>query len=329
MPHVVVAGKLHPSGIALLKAEEGFTFDYVEEVSEPSYAPLIARADALVLRTQPLSAATVAQGIRLRIVSRHGVGYDAVHLPSLNQRGIALAVVGDVNSLSVAEHAMMLLLALSKRAIRADRSVRGGDWKWRDRLEASELAGRHLLILGYGRIGRHLARLASAFGMEVRAHDPYLERAGWPSGPVKPAPDLPAALGWADAVSVHVPRGDRPAIGAQELQCMKRSAVLINTSRGGVVDEAALVAALAEGRIAGAGLDVFVTEPPASDNGLFAFDQVILSPHIAGLTAECGERMAISSVRNVIDFFAGRIDRALVVNADSLPASFSTAGVAP
>ncbi len=161
MPHVVVAGKIHPSGIALLKDAEGFTYDYVEEVSEPSYAPLVAGADALVLRTQPLSAATVAQAGRLRIVSRHGVGYDAVHLPSLNERGIALAIVGDVNSVSVAEHAMMLLLALAKRTNVADRAVRTGDWKWRDRLDASELAGKHLLIIGFGRIGRHLARLAS------------------------------------------------------------------------------------------------------------------------------------------------------------------------
>ncbi len=110
---------------------------------------------------------------------------------------------------------------------------------------------------------------------------------------------------------------------------MKRTAVLINTSRGGVVDEAALVAALSDGRIAGAGLDVFATEPPARDNPLFAFDQVILSPHIAGLTAECGERMSLSSVQNVIDFFAGRIDPTLVVNAESLPASSRTAGAAP
>jgi D-3-phosphoglycerate dehydrogenase len=320
MPHVVVAGKIHPSGIALLKDAEGFTYDYVEEVSEPSYAPLVAGADALVLRTQPLSAATVAQAGRLRIVSRHGVGYDAVHLPSLNERGIALAIVGDVNSVSVAEHAMMLLLALAKRTNVADRAVRTGDWKWRDRLDASELAGKHLLIIGFGRIGRHLARLASAFGMKVMAHDPYLERLGWPDQSAAMAYDLDAALGWADAVSVHAPKGERPLMGERELRAMKRSAVLINTSRGGVVDEAALVAALAENRLAGAGLDVFETEPPARDNPLFGFDQVILSPHIAGLTAECAERMAISSVQNIIDFFAGRIDEALVVNARELTA---------
>lgn len=318
MPHVLVAGKLHRSGIALLEAASDVTFDYVEEVSEASCASLIDKADALVLRTQPLTAATISRAPQLKIVSRHGVGYDAVHLPSLNQRGIALAVVGDVNSVSVAEHAMMLLLALAKRVIVADRSVRGGDWKWRDRLESSELAGQRLLILGFGRIGRHLARLAAVFWMEVRAYDPYLQRTGWPDTPVVAASDLLEGLGWADAVSVHAPKGERPLVGMPELRAMRQSAVLVNTSRGGVVDEAALIAALLDGQIGGAGLDVFEDEPPVRDSPLLGLDQVILTPHIAGLTAECAERMATSSVQNVLDFFAGRIDPALVVNVAHL-----------
>ena len=119
MPHVLVAGKLHPSGIALLDARPDVTYDYVEEISEPSYTPLIGAAEGLVIRTQPLSAETVGKADRLRVVSRHGVGYDTVDVASLNARGIALAVCGDVNSVSVAEQAMMLMLAAAKRAIRA------------------------------------------------------------------------------------------------------------------------------------------------------------------------------------------------------------------
>jgi len=318
MPHVLVAGQLHPSGLALLEAAPGISFDYVEEVSEPSYASLIAKADGLVIRTQPLSATTVARAERLKIVSRHGVGYDAVHLPSLNERGIALAVVGDVNSVSVAEHAMTLLLAAAKRTVRADRSVREENWGWRNRLEASELSGKRLLILGYGRIGRHLARLAAAFDMEVRAYDPYLEKQGWPQGAAASVSDLRTGLAWADAVSVNVPKAERPVIGAGELMAMKPTAILVNTARGGVVDEGALVAALQEGGIAAAGIDVFDEEPPRADNPLLGLDNVVLTPHIAGLTAECGERMAISSVKNVLDFFAGRIDPALVVNGAQL-----------
>lgn len=315
MPHVLVAGKLHPSGMALLRSAPDVTFDYVEEVSEPSYAPLIGKADALILRTQPLSAATVATADRLRLVSRHGVGYDAVHLPSLKERGIALAVVGDVNSVSVAEHSMMMILAASKRVLRADQAVRDkARWGWRNQLQAEEVFGKRLLIIGYGRIGRHLARMAGAFGMTIKAHDPFLERAAWPSGKVEPASELLEALSWADIVSVNVPKSDRPIIGKIELDHMKSGSILVNTARGGIVDEKALVEALGSGRVGAAGLDVFDDEPPSPDNPLLAFDQLVLSPHIAGLTRECGERMAVASVQNVLDFFAGRIDPSLVVN---------------
>ena len=314
MPHILIAGKLHPSGIALLRAAPDVTFDYVEEVSEASYAPLIGRADGLVIRTQPLSAATVEQAGNLKIVSRHGVGYDAVDLPSLNRRGIALMIVGDVNSVSVAEHAMTLLLAAVKCTVAADRSVREGKWDWRNRLASREVAGMRLLVLGYGRIGRHLARMALGMGMVVRAHDPFLERQGWPEGPVASESDLTRGLEWADAVSVHAPKSDRPLLGEAELALLKSGAIVVNTARGGVIDERALIAALQDGRIAAAGIDVFAAEPPAADNPMLSMDQVVLSPHIAGLTAECGERLAVSSVQNVLDFFAGRIDPALVVN---------------
>ena len=320
MPHILVAGKLHPAGVELLKGASGVTFDYVEEVSEPSYAPLIGKADGLVIRTQPLSAKTIADASRLKIVSRHGVGYDAVHLPSLNERGIALAIVGDVNSISVAEHAMMLILATAKRAVRADLAVRDGDWGWRNKLEATEITGKHLLIVGFGRAGRHLARMANGFGMEIRAYDPYLDRQGWPGGDVRSCGELLDGLAWADAVSVHVPKAERPLIASTELAAMKPTALLVNTARGGVVDEDALVRALQQGQIAAAGLDVFAEEPPKPGSALLELDQVILSPHIAGLTAECGERMAVSSVQNVLDFFADRIDPTLVVNANSLSA---------
>ncbi|HEY0213514.1 MAG TPA: hydroxyacid dehydrogenase [Paenirhodobacter sp.] len=318
MPHLLVAGKLHPTGEALLRAlpAKGVTVDYVEEVSEPSYAPLIGRADALVIRTQPLSARTIAEAGRLRVVSRHGVGYDSVDLPALNHRGIALTIVGDVNSVSVAEHAMMQLLAASKRVLRADRAVREpGGWGWRNRLEAQEISGRNLLILGYGRIGRHLARMASGFGMQIRAYDPFLERAGWPEGPVTPVA-LDEGLAWADCISVHIPKGDRPAIGAAEITRMKRGVILANTARGGVVDEAALAAALASGQVGAAGVDVFDDEPPTGASPLSTLDTAVLSPHIAGLTAECGERMAVASIENAIDYLAGTIDPRLVVNPD-------------
>jgi D-3-phosphoglycerate dehydrogenase len=236
---------------------------------------------------------------------------------ALNARHIPLAIVGDVNSVSVAEHAMMLLLACAKRLLRADRAVREpNQWAWRNRLEATEISGKRLLILGYGRIGRHLARLAQAFGMEVRAYDPFLLDRGWPEGAVMPVEDLHAGLAWADALTVHAPKVGAPLIGAAEFAAMKPGILLVNTARGGVVDEAALVVALASGQVGAAGLDVYDAEPPAPNHPLLAFDQIVLTPHNAALTAECAERMAVISVQNAINYLDGRIDSDLIVNKD-------------
>jgi len=316
MPHLLIAGKLHPAGLALLDRADGVTYAYVEEVSETSYAPLIGKADGLVIRTQPLSAATIADATRLKIVSRHGVGYDSVDVAALNKRRIPLCIVGDANSLSVAEHAMMLILACAKQAIRADRSVRTGLWGWRNRLEAGEISGKRLLIVGYGRSGRHLARMTEGLGMHVCAFDPILAESGWPAGPVSPVASLSDALASADVVSLHVPKASRPILGADEFSRIKPGAIVVNTARGGIIDEAALASALADGRVAAAGLDVFDDEPPAKDHPLLGFDQVVLSPHIAGLTQQAAERMAVSSVQNVLDFFADRLDPDLIVNKD-------------
>ena len=317
MPHVLVAGKLHSSGLALLEAAEGVTYHHVEEISEQSYVPHLATADAVILRTQPMTAATVALASRLQIVSRHGVGYDAVDLAALNARGIPLCIVGDVNSISVAEHAMMLILACAKQLIRADGAVRIGPWVWRNRLEAGEIAGKRLLIVGYGRIGRHLARMATGFGMQIRAVDPYLAATGWPAGPVASV-SLHEGLVWADVVSLHVPKSGGALIGPDDLALLRHGAILVNTARGGVVDEVALAAALRSGQVSAAGLDVLEDEPPEPNHPLLGLDQVILTPHTAGLSRQAAERMAISSAQNVLDFFAGRLDPDLIVNRDHL-----------
>ncbi|MGL4280276.1 MAG: NAD(P)-dependent oxidoreductase, partial [Albidovulum sp.] len=154
------------------------------------------------------------------------------------------------------------------------------------------------------------------FRMEVRAHDPFLERSGWPAGDVAPAPDLHAALGLADCISVHVPRGEKPILGPAEFAAMKPGVILANTSRGGVVSEAALAEALASGHVGAAGIDVFDAEPPDGRCPLAAFDNVILTPHIAGITNECAERMAIDSVENALAYLDGTIDPGLVVNRE-------------
>ena len=319
MPHLLIAGKIHDDGIALLKAAKGVTYDYVTEISHDSYAPLIDKADGLVVRTQPVPALTIAQGKNLKIVSRHGVGYDAVDVPALNARGIPLAIIGDVNSRPVAEHAMMLMLALAKKVRTYDAATRVGPWGYRNSFEAIELHEKNLLVVGFGRIGRHVAKMASGFGMNIYAFDPFQSNDAIKAGGAEPITDLKTGLALADFVSVHVPMsGGKAVIGSEELACMKKSALIVNTARGGLIDENALHAALQSGQIAGAGIDVFLEEPPPADHPLFASEKVILSPHSASLTAESAIRMAVMSVKNALDYFDAKLDPAFVVNRDHL-----------
>jgi len=319
MHNVLVAGRIHPSGMGLLEAAANVRVQSVDEVSTASYRPFVAQADAILIRTQPLPAEVIGEARRLKIVSRHGVGYDSVDVAALNRRGIPLAVVGDVNSRTVAEHTMLLLLASAKRLIAYDAAVRRGDWTTRDSLVATELDGKTLLVIGFGRIGRHVAAMAAPFGLKVLAHDPIQPDAAIVAGGAEPAHNLAQALALADFVTVHAPKVDgRAIIGAAELARMKATAILVNTSRGGIIEEAALAAALDAGLVAGAALDVFDDEPPTPGGALLSDSRVLLTPHIAGLTLECAERMAIAAARNILDFFDGRLDPALVVNAEAV-----------
>jgi D-3-phosphoglycerate dehydrogenase / 2-oxoglutarate reductase len=329
MPRILVAGKIHADGLAVLHAEPGVTVDYVEAVSAASYEPFLATADALLIRTQPLPANFVALAPQLKIVSRHGVGYDSVDVEALNGRGIPLAIIGDVNSRAVAEHATMLMLSAARRAVLFDRKMREGDWNYRNSLDADELDGRTLLVVGFGRIGRRLAQIATALGMAVLAYDKFQDAAEIAATGVTPVDDLLDGLRRADVVSLHVPKsGSEPLIGAAELAVMKPSAILINTARGGLIDETALLAALEEGRLSAAGLDVLDSEPPENDDPMLTCERVVLSPHNAGLTEACGRRMAIAAATNILDFFKGTLDPALVVNRAEIAAyRGSTVGV--
>lgn len=236
MPHVLVAGKIHPAGIELLRSAPGFTVELISPVSVDSYAPFLPQADALLIRTQPLTAVEIASARQLKIVSRHGVGYDSVDIAALSARHIPLAVVGDVNSRSVAEHTLALLLALAKRVCYFDQAIRAGDWNSRNTFSAVELAERTLFILGFGRIGREVARLAQAFRMKVVAWDPYVADSAFADLGVARVRDIDAGLQQADAVTIHLPRvGDRPLIGRAELALLKPGALIINTARGALL----------------------------------------------------------------------------------------------
>ena len=233
---------------------------------------------------------------------------------ALTEKNIPLTIVGDVNSQSVAEQSMTLLLAAFKRVIKNDRAVRVGPWDYRNLLEPEEVNGKNLLILGYGRIGRRLAKMATAFGMHVFAYDPFIDSKQWSDGSVEKVDDLNMAITTADCISVKMPRVEKPIIGKKEFDRMKTGVVIVNTARGGIIKEEDLINALKNGKVGAAGLDVFEDEPPLGKNPFYLLQQVILSPHVAGLSKESAAAMAVSSVKNAIDFFDGNLDMSLVVN---------------
>jgi D-3-phosphoglycerate dehydrogenase / 2-oxoglutarate reductase len=321
MPHVLVVGPLRPEGRELLERQPGLTFDILEQPTASSIMAAMPETDAIVLRTAPITAAMIEAAPQLKVISRHGVGYDNVDMAAMNARRIPMALAVSSNRVAVAEHAFLMLLELLKHGRAFDRAVRADDWGSRFRLIPLELAGRTLLIVGFGRIGREVAERCAAFGMAVMVHDPYVQaNVIEAAGDYRSIPDWEAALPETDVLTVHLPLGpdSRGLIGSEELKALPRHAFVINAARGGIVDEAALHAALTSGAIAGAGLDVFDQEPPPPDHPLFTLDNVVLSPHNAGLSKEAAIRMAISTARNALAGIDGKLDPSMVVNREVL-----------
>jgi D-3-phosphoglycerate dehydrogenase / 2-oxoglutarate reductase len=315
---VLVFGKINHAGLERLK-DDG-RFEVVEHADRaPDRIAAAADADAIVVKMTAIDEALLAAAPALKFVARHGLGYDTVDVAALTRRGIPLALTGDVNSGAVAEHTLALVLAIAKRLCPYDAAVRRGDFAVRDSYSAFELQGRTILLIGYGRIGRKVGRLARAFGMQVLVRDPFVT-ADQIADKATLVDDLHHGLAAADVVSIHAPRSPDGAylLDAGSFDVIKPGAMVINVARGGLVDEAALLRALDEGRVAGAGLDVFEREPPTPDDPLLRHPKVLLSPHCAAYTRESSSLMALACADNVIGFFDGRLDPSLVVNPETL-----------
>lgn len=316
---IVIDGTVHPAALALLDGRADMTARPLDKARDDVGA-IMATADAILLRTSPLDAGLIAAAPRLKAVARHGVGYDNVDVATLTARGIPLLIVGDANAKPVAEHTLAMMLALTRRLPAGDRAVRAGNYGARNTLAMTELADKTVLVVGFGRIGSQVAQRCAAFEMRVVVADPYADRAAVEAAGYRYAADFRAVLGEADIVTLHLPgNADASAvIGSGELAAMRPGAHLVNCARGSLIDEAALVAALRDGRLAGAGLDVTRDEPPAPDHPLLGLDNVVLSPHNAALTAECFERMGVVSMQNILDALAGRPRPDHVVNREVL-----------
>lgn len=285
----------------------------------PEFRRMLSDADGVALTSTPLRAADIEAAPRLRAVGRIGVGYDAVDIAALNARGIPLMTCGTDNSPTVAEYALFMMLSLVKGAT-MDALPRQGRWSERYNFLPTELMNKQLLIVGFGRIGTRIARRCLAMDMSVEVYDPYVSAEAVRAAGCKPVADLDAALPRADFVTVHCPKTKETTnmFDAARIARMKPGARLINTARGGIVDEGALHAALAAGKLAGAGIDVFSPEPPLTDNPLFTLKNVIVAPHMAGNSRESLDRKALTVVRNILSVLDGAPRTEYVVNPESL-----------
>lgn len=304
--NVLVLDPIHPAGIARLKEQADVYLAYEDEGATKPEA--LARYDAVIVRTSPVERDFLLASTRLKVVGKHGVGYDNIHLETLSAMGAQLVWAPWAGAESVAEHALALMLAVARRIPQSDLAVRQGKFSIRNDMLTRELSGKTVGIIGAGRIGRTFAeKCAHALHMRVLAYDPYLSAEDAAAANLE-LTDLDTLLRTADVVSIHAPLTSETyhLIGERELSLMKPEAILINTSRGPLVDEQALIKCLQAGKIAGAGLDVFETEPPAPDNLLLSLDNVVLSPHHGGATLEAMERTALMVVEDVFAVLQGK-----------------------
>jgi D-3-phosphoglycerate dehydrogenase len=298
---VVVADKVDEGGLTLL----GETPDVsvVKAIKNPAkLKESLPRAHALLVRSETkVTPDILAQAPALKVIGRAGIGVDNINVEEATRRGIAVFNAPGGNTVSAAEHTVGLLLALVRRIPFADASMRRGEWD-RPRFQGTELRGKTLGVVGLGRIGAHVATLARAFGMQVIAYDPYVTEARAHELHVDLA-SLDELLPRVDVVTLHLPltKETKALIDRRRIELMKPSAVLLNCARGGLVDEAALLAALEAGRLAGAALDVFSGEPLPADSPLRKAERLILTPHLAASTAEAQELVGLEICRVIKD----------------------------
>lgn len=319
MPHVLMLRAIHPDAITALKAG-GCTVELLENPDAASLAEALPRAEALTVRLTAITDAVMAAAPKLRIIARHGVGYDSVDIAAATTRGIPVTITPDANAQSVAEHAMMMLLSCARRTWTYDARLRQFGWGVVPEAPTFDLAGRTILVMGFGRIGGRVARLCAAFGMRVLVHDPFVARNTIKGAGFEPVKELHAGLAMADMVTLHVPSSPatRRMVNAEFLAGMKPGAALVNTARGTLVDEAALAAALGAGHIGCAGLDVFEEEPITKPIALLGLPNVVISPHSAASTAQGMRRMAMSCADSILACFDGRLDPDVCVNPEVL-----------
>jgi len=317
MPKIAIVDKMHQDGINLLKNNPKFECEIIEDLSKKNLMSKLADFDGITLRRGKIDSEVLEKCKKLKVISRHGVGYDNVDTKFLKKNNISLLVTGTTASTSPAEHIMFMILNISKGKDLYDQSVRNEkfDTIMHMNHETFELFNKKILIVGFGRIGRKLIKKCLGFEMEVYVYDPFVDKKIIESLGGKKITNLDNGLKETDVLSLSVPlnKETKNMINLEKMKIMKKTSVIINISRGGIVNEKDLNDALNTGIIYGAGLDVFEKEPPSIDNPLLTNKKVLLSPHAATFTKECISDMAVQTAQNIIDFFENKLNESMIV----------------
>ena len=311
MKKILVIQPIHEEGINLLKDNSGFEYEVVDNIDTEFLKSKIKDCDGISIRTAKLSGDVIEAANNLKIISRHGVGYDNIDLEVSKKKDITLAITATANAVAVAEHVMFMILNISKRGSMYDDTVKSGKFNERNKLPKTvELWNKNILIAGFGRIGQALIKRCLGFEMNVFVFDPFVSKEFIEKRGGTKVDNLSETSKDMDAMSLHIPLNDetKNIINYELLKSMKKNCVIINAARGGIVNEVDLDRALNENLIFGAGLDVFETEPPAENNPLLKNKKVFLSPHTAAFTEECMTRMGKETIQNIFDFFDGNLE---------------------
>ena len=319
MYKIGVIERIHNKGLELFDQNKKFQYEIIDDISKENLIKQLPKFDGLTLRVANLGPEILQNCKKLKVISRHGVGYDNVDVDYLKKNNIKLLITATANAVSVAEHVMYMILSLSKGINEYDKMVRSGQFRnAANKLLTFELLNKEILILGFGRIGKILIQRCLGFDMKVNVYDPYVEKKDIEKYGGNKVENLEQSLKSADYLSIHMPLNDntKNLINLKKLKTMKKNVIIINTARGGIINEKDLNEAVKNNIIFGAGLDVFEKEPIEIDNPLIKNKKVLLSPHSATFTEECTIRMGIQTVQNIIDFFENKLQKKMLVNYD-------------
>ena len=298
-----IVQEIHPKGYDVLK-RNNLDYFVINNTEESHLIEKLADVDGIIVRTADINKKILSKAKNLKILSRHGVGYDNVDTEFLNTNKIALAITGSANATSVAEHVMTMMLCLTKNIFESDKLVKSNKFQDKGILpNFFELYKKNILILGFGRIGKALAKRCMGFEMNIYVHDPFVSKEDIAEQNYIPI-DKEEGFKIADYISIHLPLNShtKDLISFEQFDIFKSNLILINTARGGIINEEALYKALKNKKIFGAGIDVFEKEPPIENHKLFTLNNTLLTPHNAALTLECRKRMSIESCENVVNF---------------------------